>query len=79
MIVALQKVQDSLKKIWKLKLEATEAANGEAGLPRVVKLARRLKLSEKETTVLIYTLCSQVLRVGVVITDDCYQNHLMLF
>ena len=79
MIVALQKVQDSLKKIWKLKLEATEAANGEAGLPRVVKLARRLKLSEKETTVLIYTLCSQVLRVGVVITGDCYQNHLMLF
>ena len=76
--MALQKVQDSLKKIWKLKLEATEAANGEAGLPRVVKLARRLKLSEKETTVLIYTLCSQVLRVGVVITDDRYQNHLML-
>ena len=42
------------------RLKASENANSEPGLPRIVRLCRRLKLTEKETKVMIYTLCCQV-------------------
>ena len=57
--LALQ-VQERIKKIWDAKLEVTEKIKGEIGLPRIVRLSRRLKLSEKETLVMIYTLTYQV-------------------
>ena len=38
----------------------TEKEKGEGGLPRIVRLSRRLKLSEKETLVMIYVLTCQV-------------------
>lgn len=38
----------------------TEDAKGEKGLPRVIKLARRYKLSEKETLALVYVFNCQV-------------------
>ena len=44
----------------KSRLKASEASNGEPGLPRIIRLCRRLKLTEKETKVMIYTLCCQV-------------------
>ena len=44
----------------KSRLKASEDANGEPGLPRIIRLCRRLKLTEKETMVMIYTLCCQV-------------------
>ena len=53
-------VQERIKKIWDAKLEVTEKVNGENGLPRIVRLSRRLKLSDKETLVMIYTLACQV-------------------
>ena len=46
--------------IWKKKLEVTESKTGEVGLPRIIKLARKLKLNDKETHVLVYILCCQV-------------------
>ena len=33
---------------------------GIEGLPRIIRLSRKLKLSEKETLIMIYTLCCQV-------------------
>ena len=38
----------------------TEKEKGEGGLPRIIRLSRRLKLSEKETLVMIYVLTCQV-------------------
>ena len=53
-------VQERIKRIWDEKLRVTEKEKGEGGLPRIVRLSRRLKLSEKETLVMIYTLTCQV-------------------
>ena len=41
------------------RLEVTEATEGEVGLPRVVRLARRYKFSECETSVLYFTVVDQ--------------------
>ena len=46
--------------IWNAKLEVTEKVKGESGLPRIVRLSRRLKLSEKETLVMIYILICMI-------------------
>ena len=46
--------------IWDAKLEVTEKVKGESGLPRIIRLSRRFKLSDKETLVMIYTLTYQV-------------------
>ena len=46
--------------IWNAKLEVTEKVKGESGLPRIVRLPRRLKLSEKETLVMIYILICKI-------------------
>ena len=59
-VLLIFQVATRLKAIWDTKLKVTEEAKGEKGLPRIVKLARRYKLSEKETTVLIYVFTSQV-------------------
>ena len=53
-------MQERIKKIWDAKLDVTEKVKGENGLPRIIRLSRRLKLSEKETLVMIYTLTCQV-------------------
>ena len=53
-------MQERIKKIWDAKLEVTEKVKGESGLPRIIRLSRRLKLNEKETLVMIYTLTCQV-------------------
>ena len=53
-------MQERIKKIWDAKLEVTEKVKGESGLPRIIRLSRRLKLSEKETLVMIYTQTCQV-------------------
>ena len=60
MVTALKKIADRLLKICDLKLKATEKISGEAGLPRVIKLSRHLKLSEAETNILVYILVCQV-------------------
>lgn len=52
----LNKVAKRIRKIWELKLKVTEEKQGIEGLPRIIRLACRLKLSEKETTVLLYIL-----------------------
>ena len=43
-------VQERIKKIWDAKLEVTEKVKGESGLPRIICLSRRLKLSDKRNT-----------------------------
>ena len=48
-----------MKTIWDTKLKVTEEAKGEKGLPRVIKLARRYKFSDKETLVLVYVFTCQ--------------------
>ena len=54
------KVQERIKKIWDARLDATEKFNGERGLPRIIRLSRRLKLTDKERLVMIYTLTCHV-------------------
>ena len=41
------------------RLEVTEATKGEVSLPRVVRLARRYKFSDCETSVLYFTVVDQ--------------------
>ena len=53
-------MKERIKLIWDSKLKVTEEHNGESGLPRVVRLSNRLKLSDKEKMVMYYTLCCQV-------------------
>ena len=60
MLVPFPQVQERIKRIWDEKLRVTEKEKGEGGLPRIVRLSRRLKLSEKETLVMIYVLTCQV-------------------
>lgn len=55
-----QQVEKRLKTIWDHKLKVTEATHGEAGLPRLVRLCRKLKLTEKESFVMAYVLSCQV-------------------
>ena len=59
-LVPFPQVQERIKQIWDEKLRVTEKEKGEGGLPRIVRLSRRLKLSEKETLVMIYVLTCQV-------------------
>ena len=59
-LVPFPQVQERIKRIWDEKLRVTEKEKGEGGLPRIVRLSRRLKLSEKETLVMIYVLTCQV-------------------
>ncbi len=59
-VAVLTMVMERLVTIWNRKLEVTESKMGEVGLPRIIKLARKLKLNEKETKVLVYVLCCQV-------------------
>lgn len=56
----LTQVQARLETLWKLKLKATEDAAGTVGLPRIIRFARRLKLTENETRIIVYILCCQV-------------------
>ena len=53
-------VQERILGIWKAKLEVSEKEKGEKGLPRIIRLVRKLKLSEKESMVLIYAFISQI-------------------
>lgn len=57
---ACDAVVERFKKIIDKRLAATEKSNGEVGLPRVIRLSRRLKLNEKETSILTYVLVAQV-------------------
>lgn len=56
----LNKAAERIRKIWEFKLKVTEERNGTDGLPRIIRLARRLELSNKETQALVYILCCQV-------------------
>ncbi|XP_019854420.1 PREDICTED: uncharacterized protein LOC105313451 [Amphimedon queenslandica] len=56
---ACDAVVERFKKIIDKRLAATEKTNGEVGLPRVIRLSRRLKLNEKETSILTYVLVAQ--------------------
>ena len=60
LIKALDAVTQRFLKIRDMRLAATEKSKGEAGLPRIIRLSRRLKLTEKETDVMMYVLISQV-------------------
>ena len=53
-------VLERIKTIWTNKLSVSEKVHGELGLPRIVRLARKFKLSEKETQVIIYAFISKV-------------------
>ena len=59
MLATLNKAAERIHKIWDLKLKVTEEKKGSEGLPRIIRLARRLKLSEKETTLLVFVLACQ--------------------
>ena len=41
-------------------MDVTEKLKGEKGVPRIIRLSRRLKLTEKEMMIMIYTLICQV-------------------
>ena len=56
----LSQVMQRIQQIWNAKLKVTEEVKGEGNLPRIIRLSRRLKLSEKETIIMIYTLTCQV-------------------
>ena len=56
MLATLNRAAERICKIWELKLKVTEEMLGCEGLPRIIRLARRLELTEKETTVLMYIL-----------------------
>lgn len=56
----LIQVEKRIKTIWDQKLQVAESTHGEAGLPRLVRLCRKLKLTEKETLIMTYVLCCQV-------------------
>eukprot|EP00731_Ephydatia_muelleri_P032086 Em0023g593a len=58
-ITCQNEVAARLKTIWDTKLKVTEEAKGEKGLPKVIKLARRYKFSDKETLVLVYVFTCQ--------------------
>lgn len=60
--VIIGQVQERIKTIWTSKMAVAEKLKGEQGLPRIIRLARKLKLSEKETLVLIYAFITQVAR-----------------
>ena len=55
-----RQVQERIKKIWDAKLTLTEETNGAKALPRIVRLCRKLKLTEKETMVMFYIIVWQV-------------------
>ena len=59
-LATLNKAAERISKIWDLKLKVTEEKQGSDGLPRIIRLARRLKLPEKETMVLVYILVCQI-------------------
>ena len=59
-------------KIRDMRLAATEKSKGEAGLPRIIRLSRRLKLTEKETDVMIYVLATQV-------RNSCHSYHYLTY
>ena len=47
-------------KIWDARLKSKEEKKELEGLPCIIRLSRKVKLSEKETLIMIYTLCCQV-------------------
>lgn len=57
---ALAMVKDRLWTVWNRTLEITEKDLGEEALPRVIRLSRKLELSERETKILVYILSAQV-------------------
>ena len=46
--------------LWQSRLEATEESEGESGLPRVVRLSRRLNLNKKESLTMVFVLVTHV-------------------
>ena len=60
MLATLNKAVERIRKIWELKLKVTEEMLGSEGLPRIIRLARRLELSEKETILIVYIFTSQM-------------------
>ncbi len=56
----IPQVQDRLLCIQEAKLRVTEAAKGEGGLPRIIRVCRKLHLNKKETLVMVFALCCQV-------------------
>lgn len=55
-------VQERIKAIWTSKLAVAKKLKGEQGLPRIIRLAQKLNLSEKESLVLIYAFVTQIAR-----------------
>lgn len=51
---AMKLIEDRFLAIWNKVVEVTERELGEVALPRVVRLCRKLKLSEKESKALTY-------------------------
>ena len=63
MLAPSPQVQERIKQIWDEKLRVTEKEKGEGGLPHIIQLSRRLKLSEKETLVMTYILTHQMTKI----------------
>ena len=61
-VIYVLQVRERLMAIWTAKVAVSEKIKGEQGLPRIIRLARKLKLSEKETLVLIYAFIVMVAR-----------------
>lgn len=60
MVLSGHQVQERIKKIWDAKLALTEEKKGEKALPRIVRLCRKLKLTEKEAMVMFYVIVWQM-------------------
>lgn len=60
-------------------MSVSEKQKGEQGLPRIIRLSRKLKLSEKESLVLIYAFVTQVAKSRNSIQGTRYVNSGNMF
>ncbi len=73
-IKGLKMVEERFMLLWNGKLKATESSNGELGLPRVIRLSRKLQLNDKETRVLAYIMLAQVRMYWTVRINIFFRN-----
>ena len=72
-------MQKCLKTIWDHKVQVTELKCGEVGLPRVVRLCHKLKLTDKESLMMSYALCCQVGELRSMGLQTSIARYMMLF
>ncbi len=81
----VEQIESRIKIIWESKLKLTEEADGEQSLPRVIRLCRRLSLTDKESMVMLYTIVCQMSETRSINLRYCgnhyivHDYHLSLF